>query len=78
MAFEKTANGDRYLLSVDGDRLIFSRSYDKIGLGNPRLNSAFQILTDLSLWAMDNDEVRRLSTDGISLLKKELDREGES
>lgn len=78
MAYEKTAAGDRCLLEVDGERVISDSVFDKIGLGNPRLGSAIQILSDLALLAEDDDGIYRVTADGLSMLKTELEREGEA
>jgi hypothetical protein len=74
MSYEKSAAGDRCLLQVDGDRVATrpSETYEKLGLGNPRLGSAIQILFDLGLLEADDDEVAQVSRDGLRLLKTEL------
>ncbi len=75
MAFEKTATGDRCLLEVDGERVTSDAAYDKVGLGNARLGSAIQILTDLSLLSKDEHGNRIVTPDGIAILETELSRE---
>lgn len=75
MAYEKTATGDRCLLEVDGERVISDSFFDKIGLGNPRLGSAIQILTDLALLTEDDDGTKQVTEDGLKVLRTELERE---
>lgn len=77
MAYEKTASGDRCLLEVDGERVISDSAFDKIGLGNPRLGRAIQILTDLALLRADDDGLLHVTDDGLDVLTRELDREVE-
>lgn len=78
MAFEKTATGDRCLLEVDGERVISDSVFDKIGLGNPRLDSAIQILTDLALLTVDDEGVTHVTREGLKTLNSELEREVEA
>ena len=78
MAFEKTAAGDRCLLEVDGERVTSDSVFEKIGLGNPRLGSAIQILTDLALLTEDDDGNKQVTNDGLKILKAELEREVEA
>jgi len=78
MAFEKTAAGDRCLLERDGERITSDSTFDKIGLGNPRLGSAIQILTDLALLAENDDGIKHVTNDGLDVLKVELKREVEA
>jgi hypothetical protein len=75
MSYEKTATGDRCLLQVDGSRVLSTGGYDKIGLGNPRLASAIQILTDIGLLREDNEGVIHLTTEGNHFLEQELANE---
>jgi hypothetical protein len=49
--------------------------YDEIGLGNPRLRSALQILKDLGLMEDTDDGVTRLTREGRGFLAQELSRE---
>ena len=42
--------------------------YDDIGLGNPRLRSALQILKDLGLMEHTDDGVTRLTKEGRNFL----------
>ncbi len=49
MAYEKTATGDRCIVESDGVMFWATGEYEKIGMGNPRLRSALQILADLGL-----------------------------
>lgn len=78
MSYEKTATGDRCLLQVDGHTIVADSPYEKIGLGNPRLESAIQVLSDLALILTDENGVAHLTKDGQQLLKKELERGGEA
>lgn len=78
MAFEKTAAGDRCLFEVDGERVTSDSVFDKIGLGNPRLRSAIQILTDLALLTEDEDGNKHVTEDGLKILTDELEREVEA
>jgi hypothetical protein len=78
MSYEKTASGDRCLLQVDGQRIISDSPYEKIGLGNPRLGSAIQIMADLALIETDENGVSGVTTDGLKLLKSELKTGGEA
>ncbi len=49
MAYERTATGDRCIVESDGVMFWATGEYEKIGMGNPRLRSALQILADLGL-----------------------------
>ena len=49
MSYEKSVTGDRCLLQVDGQKVFSPGGFEKIGIGNPRLGSAIQILKDLGL-----------------------------
>lgn len=60
---------------MDGPKVISTGSYDKIGIGNPRLGSAIQILKDLGLMEDDDDEVTYLTDEGKRFLKRELAKE---
>ena len=75
MAFEKTAMGDRCLIEVDGERVLSDRTFDKIGLGNPRLGSAIQVLTDLGLLAREENGSHYPTRGGLKVLRAELHRE---
>lgn len=75
MSYEKTLTGERCLLQVDGSKIVSIGGYDKIGMGNPRLECAIQILTDLGLIEEDKNEVRRLTRDGETFLKREMAKE---
>jgi hypothetical protein len=75
MSYEKTWTGERCLLQVDGPKIVSTGGFDKIGMGNPRLRSAIQILTDLGLLDEDEDGVRHLTNEGIEFLKRELAKE---
>lgn len=72
MSYEKTAAGDRCLLQLDGDKVISTESYDEIGLGNPRLRSAVQILKDLGLLADTEDQGTDITAEGCRVLDAEL------
>ena len=75
MSYEKTSTGDRCLLQVDGPKVVSTGDYDEIGMGNPRLRSAIQILKDLGLMEDDDDGVTHLTTEGKQFLKRELAKE---
>ena len=77
MSYEKTALGDRCLLQVDGSKITTrpNEVYEKIGMGNPRFNSAVRILKDLGLLADTEEGSTMVTEDGISLLKKEMAKE---
>ena len=78
MSYEKTSTGDRCLLQVDGQKVVSTGDYDEIGMGNPRLHSAIQILKDLGLMEDDDDGVTYLTTEGKQFLKRELAKEVEN
>jgi hypothetical protein len=75
MSYEKTWTGERCLLQVDGPRIVSTGGFDKIGMGNPRLRSAIQILTDLGLIEVDEEEVTRLTSEGEAFLRDEMGKE---
>jgi hypothetical protein len=75
MSYEKTWTGERCLLQVDGPKIVSTGGFDKIGMGNPRLHSAIQILADLGLIEVDEESVSRLTTEGESFLEQELAKE---
>lgn len=75
MSYEKSWTGDRCLLQVDGQKVFSSGGFEKIGMGNPRLGSAVQILKDLGLIADDEDLVVHLTTEGKHFLERELAKE---
>ena len=77
MSYEKTAAGDRCLLQVEGHNVLSNAAYDKIGMGNPRLGSAMQILKDLGLMIEQEDGVTTLTKEGRTLLREELAKEKE-
>ena len=69
IAYEKTDAGDRCIIQMDGQRIMSESPYEKIGMGNPRLDSAIQILKDLNLLAADPDNGGTvLSEEGSILL----------
>ena len=76
MSYEKSWTGDRCLLQVDGPKVFSTGGYEKIGMGNPRLRSAIQILIDLGLMEEAEDGVTHLTKDGKKFLKQELRKEG--
>jgi hypothetical protein len=78
MSYEKTLSGDRCLVQVDGERVFSSpgHGFEKIGMGNPRLGSAVQILIDLGLMERADDWVVHLTTEGKRFLRHELKKEG--
>ncbi|MBI2997275.1 MAG: hypothetical protein HYY46_02270 [Deltaproteobacteria bacterium] len=75
MSYEKSWAGDRCLLQVDGHKVFSTGGFDKIGMGNPRLSSATQILIDIGLLDDDEKGVIRLTTEGKHFLKRELAKE---
>lgn len=75
MSYEKTWTGERCLLQVDGPKIVSTGGFDKIGLGNPRLRSAIQILTDLGLIEEDEEGVTRPTSEGEAFLGNELPKE---
>jgi hypothetical protein len=75
MSYEKTWTGERCLLQVDGPKIVSTGGFDKIGMGNPRLRSAIQILTDLGLIEDDEEGVSHLTAEGESFLERELPKE---
>jgi hypothetical protein len=75
MSYEKTAAGDRCLLQVDSPKVVSTGDYDEIGMGNPRLHSAIQILKDLGLIEDGDDGITYLTTEGKQFLKRELPKE---
>lgn len=75
MSYEKTGTGERCLLQVDGPRIVSTGGFDKIGMGNPRLRSAIQILTDLGLIEEDEEKVTRLTSEGEGFLRDEMGKE---
>lgn len=72
MSYEKTLTGDRCLLQVDGSKIVSTGGFDKIGMGNPRLGSAIQILTDLGLIEDDEEGVSHLTSEGEAFQKGEM------
>jgi len=76
MSYEKTWAGERCLLQVDGPKIVSTGGFEKIGMGNPRLGSAIQILIDLGLIEKDEEGINRLTTEGESFLLREMAKEG--
>lgn len=71
LSYEKSHSSDRCLLLSDGERIVASGTYDRVGMGNPRFRSAVQVLTDLDLLEeVDGCDVLR--PDGRKLLKSAL------
>jgi hypothetical protein len=75
MSYEKSWAGDRCLLQVDGSKIISTGGFDKIGMGNPRLPSALQILKDLGLMQDHQDGVTHLTKEGKQFLRDQLKKE---
>lgn len=75
MSYEKSWTGDRCLLQVDGQKVFSLGGFEQIGIGNPRLGSAIQILRDLGLIEDDEDRVIHLTTEGKHFLERELAKE---
>jgi len=75
MSYEKTSTGERCLLQIDGPKIVSMGGFDKIGMGNPRLRSAIQILTDLGLIEEGKDRVSHLTSEGETFLSRELAKE---
>lgn len=76
MADMRIDSGERCLLQSNGSRLTASGRYDKIGISNPRLRSAVQILIDLGLLNRskleDGKKEVTLTAEGKRFLKTEL------
>ena len=66
------------MLQVDGAKVIAELPHGKIGIGNPRFGSAVQIMKDLALLENDEDEVTRLTKEGLDRLEFELKNGGGS
>jgi hypothetical protein len=75
MSYEKSSLGDRCLLQTDGEKVIATGRYDEIGIGNPRLLSAVQVVKDLGLMEDTDDGVTRLTKEGEEFLRAELAKE---
>lgn len=75
MSYEKTATGNRCLLQVDGNKVMGTGTYDKIGIGNARFRSAVQVLTDLGLFCRNSDKEIELEAGGSRFLDQELAKE---
>ena len=75
MSYEKTWTGERCLIQVDGPKIVSTGGFDKIGMGNPRLGSSIQILTDLGLIENDEEGVSHLTPEGEGFLKREMAKE---
>jgi hypothetical protein len=73
MSYERA--DERCLLQVDRPKVVSTGGFDKIGMGNPRLHSAIQILTDLGLIEKDEEEVTRLTSEGEAFLRDEMGKE---
>ena len=76
VSFEKSPWGDRCIIDVDGQVIRTVKNYDEIGMGNPRLRSAIQILKDLNLLSDTEKGKNVLTRDGRRFLKQELSQEG--
>lgn len=76
LSYEKSHSSDRCLLLSDGERVVASGTYDRVGMGNPRFRSAVQVLTDLDLLEeLDGADVLR--PDGKKLLKTAMQGGGQ-
>jgi hypothetical protein len=77
LSYEKTSSGNRCLIQVDGAKVFSTGGFNKIGMGNPRMRSAIQILRDLGLveGAGNDEDGSRLSREGQDFLKRELANE---
>jgi hypothetical protein len=75
MSYEKSWAGDRCLLQLDGPKVFSTGGFDKIGMGNPRLGSAVQILKDLGLMEDADNDVTHLTKEGRQFLQQELNKE---
>jgi hypothetical protein len=75
MSYEKSSSGDRCLLQTDGEKVIATGRYDEIGIGNPRLLSAVQVVKDLGLMKDTDDGVTHLTKEGKEFLRAELAKE---
>ncbi|MBI1370747.1 MAG: hypothetical protein GC162_19080 [Planctomycetes bacterium] len=72
MSYEKVASGARCLLQIDGDRVLSTGTYDKIGTGNARFPSALQVLIDLGLLSRDDSNDIVVTEDGDLFLSQEM------
>jgi hypothetical protein len=75
MSYEKTATGERCILQVHGKSICATGSYGKIGIGNPRFDSAVQILTDLGLLEQTEEDGFVPTHEGAAFLRSELAKE---
>jgi hypothetical protein len=75
LSYEKSWAGDRCLLQVDGPRVFATGAYEKVGIGNPRLGSALQVLQDLALLEDTADGLTVPTKEGAGLLRRELRKE---
>jgi hypothetical protein len=77
IAYVKSKVGDGCLLQRDDNssRLVADAAFEKIGLGNPRLGSALQILNDLGFIVEDDDGVPHLTPEGDRWLDAEIGKE---
>lgn len=71
----KSSSGDRCLLQTDGEKVIATGRYDEIGIGNPRLLSAVQVVKDLGLMEDTDNGVIHLTKEGTEFLRAELAKE---
>lgn len=75
MSYAKSSSRESCLLQMDGEKVFATARYDEIGLGNPRLRSALQILKDLGLMEDSDEDLTRLTKEGRTLLAHELAKE---
>lgn len=76
MSYEKSTAGNRCLLQVDGANISVTGTYDRVGMGNPRLRSAIQILKDLAFLADNEDGMTVVTEDGTTILEAEISTGG--
>jgi len=76
MSYERSSSGDRCLLQTDGLDIGATGSYENVGMGNPRLQSAIRILKDLAFLGETEDEVTRITPDGAEILEAEMPAPG--
>ena len=75
MSYKKSSSGHRCLLQTDGKKVFTTGHYDEIGIGNPRLLSAVQVLEDLGLTEDTDNGVTHLTEEGKQFLRDELTKE---
>ena len=72
LSYEKTVEGERCLLQVDGQCVMSNAAYDTVGIGNPRFRSALRVLKDLWLLQDLDDDLVAPTDDGLAVLEESL------